>query len=59
MADDLFVKQCEIVEQEYDELIKEFAAVRADLMRLRFRRAQIRKQVENLKQLGEGNAKRK
>lgn len=47
------------VEQEYDELLEEYAGVVAKLKNLRFRHAQIKKQIANLEGAIEDEGKRR
>ncbi len=45
----MFMKnEIDIVEAEYESLVAEYAELKAALMRLRFRRAQVAKQADNL-----------
>jgi len=52
------IEQINLAEQQYDELIKEYAAAMLTLKRLRFRYAQIKKQISNLEEAVE-NEQRK
>jgi len=50
--------QIAIIEQEYDDLLKEYGEAVAHLKRLRFRHAQIKKQIANLEEAIEDEGKR-
>ena len=45
------LEQIDLVEQQYEELVKDFAQGILVLKRLRFRHAQIKKQISNLQEV--------